>query len=214
MKELIAFKPGESFFNNDKNWEDLIEKNGTGTSFGLELLLQKHKGKFTGWIGATFSTSQREFINLNNGVTFPFKYDSPVDVGIALQYHLLKRITVSATWAYHTGYPVTLATERYFIDDREVFVYDEINSYRMRDFHRLDIGFNFKKQKKWGERIWTISFINLYNRQNPYFYYYKRKFNHYTYSSQTGLTHEISPLKLYQMSFFPFLPSFSYSFSF
>ncbi len=210
MKELIAFKPGESFFNNDKDWEDMIEKNGTGTSSGLELLLQKHKGKFTGWIGATFSKTQRKFLNLNNGEAFPFKYDCPVDIGVALQYLIKKNITVSATWAYHTGYPVTLATERYFISDKEVFVYDEINSYRMRDFHRLDIGFNFKKQKKRGERVWTISLINVYSRQNPYFYYYYRDTDTDTY----GNVIKQLPLKLYQRSFFPFLPSFSYSFSF
>ena len=213
MKELIAFKPGESFFNNDKNWEDLIEKNGKGTSYGLEVLLQKHKGKFTGWIGATFSESQREFENLNAGEAFPFKYDSPVDIGIALQYQLTEGITVSATWAYRTGYPVTLATERYFINDREVFVYDEINSFRMRDFHRLDLGFNFKKQKKWGERVWTISFINVYNRQNPYFYYYFRDID-MNATSFLGNDIKFLPIKLYQRSFFPFLPSISYSFAF
>lgn len=214
MRELIAFRPGESFFNNKKEWSDLIEKNGTGTSSGIELLMQKHKGKLTGWIGATISKSEREFVNLNNGKAFPFKYDSPIDVGIALQYSFTKNINVSATWAYHTGYPITLATERYFITDREVFVYNDINSYRMKDFHRLDIGLNFKKNKKWGERTWTLSFVNLYNRQNPYFYYYRRGIDLYTYSSKYGFKHIISPLELYQMSFFPFTPSFSYSFSF
>jgi len=216
MKELIAFSPGESFFNNKKEWSNLIEKNGTGISSGIELLLQKHKGRLTGWIGATFSKSIRQFSNLNNGKEFPFKYDSPIDIGIVLQYAITKNINISATWAYHTGYPITLATERYFIEDREVFVYNGINSYRMNSFHRLDIGINFKKKKKLHDRTWTVSIINLYNRRNPYFYFYDRKFDMITGSGDGNVTikREISPLELNQMSFFPFLPSFSYSFSF
>ena len=213
MENLITFKAGNSFFNTTKNWEELIEKNGTGASSGIELLLQKKKGKLTGWVGATISKSQRQFQNLNSGIAYPYSYDSPFDVGIALQYSLTKNITASATWTYRTGYPVTLATERYFDGQKEVFIYDEINSYRMTDFHRLDVALNFKRQKKWGERTWSVSFINVYNRQNPYFYYYYRESFPLT-SHTVNLPQESEPLKLYQRSFFPFLPSFSYSFSF
>ena len=49
--------------------------------------------------------------------------------------------------------------------------YSTKNNFRMKAYHRLDIGIQFHKEKKWGERIWEISVYNVYNRKNPFFYY-------------------------------------------
>jgi len=72
----------------------------------------------------------------------------------------------------------------------------------MRAYHKLDIGVNFRKEKKWGERTWNISIYNVYNRQNPHYYYF------------TGSDNNDGSLKLMQQSLFPILPSVSYSFKF
>jgi len=83
--------------------------------------------------------------------------------------------------------------------DETVFIYADRNTYRMRAYHRLDVGMNFRKQKKRGTRTWTVSVYNAYNRQNPYYYYTKIKKN---------------KVQLYQQSLFPIIPSISYSFKF
>ena len=49
--------------------------------------------------------------------------------------------------------------------------YNDFNSYRMRAYHKLDVGINFYKSVKLGERTWSINIYNLYNRQNPYYYF-------------------------------------------
>jgi hypothetical protein len=41
----------------------------------------------------------------------------------------------------------------------------------MGAYHRMDIGIQFHKKKRWGERTWEISFYNAYNRKNPFFYF-------------------------------------------
>lgn len=216
MSNLIAFKQGESFFGNIDNWENVIEKKGAGNAYGLELLVQKMKGKTTGWIGITLSKADRNFANLNNGKTFPFKYDRLFDVGIAITQKIKENITLSATWTYGSGYPITLATEKYTSSGKEVYVYGDINSFKMRDYHRLDVGVNFNKKTSWGERTWTISIFNLYNRQNPYYYYFERELNFVTINNGLGIgtITEKGDLKLYQQSLFSFFPSFSYSFKF
>jgi hypothetical protein len=68
----------------------------------------------------------------------------------------------------------------------------------MPNYHRLDLSFNFYKQKKRGERIWSISIYNAYNRLNPYFI-----------QLNSGAQNSFS-----QTSIFPILPSFSYKFNF
>ncbi|MGI6319650.1 MAG: hypothetical protein ACOXZK_01480 [Bacteroidales bacterium] len=79
----------------------------------------------------------------------------------------------------------------------------------MRDYHRLDISTNFNKKTKWGQRTTFFGIFNLYNHQNPYYYYYDRKF-----SIGTNFEPEYDDLKLCQRSLFSLYPSVSYSFKF
>lgn len=39
----------------------------------------------------------------------------------------------------------------------------------------MNIGFNFHKQTRHGERIWNISILNAYNAMNPNFVYISRE---------------------------------------
>jgi hypothetical protein len=79
----------------------------------------------------------------------------------------------------------------------------EKNNFRMAPYHRLDLGIQFHKQKRWGERTWEISVYNVYNRRNPFFYFqdYKEE-----YGKQIGI--------LKQVSLFPIIPTITYSFRF
>lgn len=216
LDNLITFIPGESFLGNLDTWENVIEKGGKGLNYGIELFFQKIKGKTTGWIGVTVAKAEREFERINNGKSYPFKYDRLLDISIVAKHSLKERIILSATWSYGTGYPITLATQHYEINGEDIFIFDEKNSFRMRDYHRLDIAANFPKKTKWGERTWSISIFNLYNRQNPYYYYYDRKLVNTTQSSGSGYTFkpEFGELKLYQRSLFSIFPSVAYSFKF
>lgn len=213
LNNLITFIPGESLLGNLDSWEKVIEKGGRGLNYGIEFFLQKKTGNTTGWLGITLAKAERTFKNINNGKSYPFKYDRLLDVSIVANHTIKKGIVLSATWTYGTGYPITLATEHYTVNGNDIFVYSEKNSYKMRDYHRLDVAVNFKKKTKWGERTWTISIFNLYNRQNPYYYYYDRKLLGNTFNGSTFIP-VYDDLKLYQKSLFSIFPSASYSFKF
>ena len=213
MNNLIAFRPRESLTGAMADWESIIESKGTGTAKGIELFVQKLAGITTGWIGATISNSKRKFSGINRGNSFPFSYDRLFDASIVVNHELKKNITISGTWNYGTGYPFTLASERYRYEKQDVFVYDKVNGYRMPDFHRLDIALNYTRKKSWGEQTWTISIFNVYNRKNPYFLYLDRE-DVIQKSKSPGITLTEGDLHLYQKSLFPFFPSFAYSFKF
>ncbi|MBW6492059.1 MAG: TonB-dependent receptor [Lentimicrobium sp.] len=217
LSGLIAFRPGYSLTGAFSSWESVVVSNGKGINYGVEFFLQKTKGRSTGWAGLTIADATRKFNELNGGKAFPFKYNRLLDINLVWNYEISAKIIVSATWTYGSGYPVTIASKRIDLEGQEVFVYDEINSFHMRDYHRMDVAVNFPAKTRWGERVWTISIYNVYNRKNPYYYYYDRKILGYNeVTSPSGFDFEAvyDNLKLYQKSLFGFFPSFGYSFKF
>lgn len=205
MDNLITFLPGESLNASKENWENVVASNGTGENYGIEFFAQKVKGKTTGWISATFSRAKRRFDVINEGDFYPFKYDRIVDLSAVLVHTFGKRVSLSATWNFGTGYPTTLATEKYVIDNEYILLYGDKNNFRMDNNHRLDVAANFTKKTPWGGiRTWTLSVFNVYNRQNPYYYYYYTNYNGF----------ELGQLQLFQQSLFGFFPSFAYSLKF
>jgi hypothetical protein len=209
MTNLIEYKDGASFFGNQESWEDKVEV-GEGLAYGAEILFEKKVGKTSGWIGYTLSWSNRTFENLNFGETFPYRYDRRHDIGVAVTHKFNEKVDVGVVWVYGTGNAVSLGTERYLSYDaafngyywegQEVEHIDSRNGYRMPAYHRLDVGVNLhKKMPKW-ERTWSFGVYNVYSRQNPFYLYF-------SYDSQ-------GDRRLTQISLFPLIPSFSYSFKF
>ncbi len=213
MNNLISYGEGYSYYGAAQNWQQKIEINGIGISNGIELLLQKKSGDFTGWISYTYANTNRQFDNINNGNSYPFKYDRRSSLNIVSAYKINDKINISANWIYGSGYPFTMATGKflYFVDEDKdspfyrnfydfAYIYPDKNSFRMRAFNHLDVAINFSKEKKRGTRIWSISIYNVYNRQNPFYYYFD--------TDDKGQWH------LYQQSLFPIMPSVAYSFKF
>jgi hypothetical protein len=210
MKNLIEYKDGASFFGSNTDWQQKVET-GKGWSYGAEVLIERKVGKTTGWIGYTLSWTDRQFANINFGEKFPYRYDRRHDIGAALIHKFNDRVDIGVVWVYGTGNAVTLGLERYptinSFENPNDNVYNTIehiesrNNYRMPAYHRMDIGVNLHKKTKWGERTWNFSFYNAYNRQNPFYLFFDTEW-------------QTNERKLMQLSLFPILPSFTYSFKF
>jgi len=227
MKNVLGYKEGASFIElmepsdvTVPSWQDNVTA-GRSWSYGAEFLVQKKEGRLTGWIGYTISWTKMQFDSLNFGREFFARYDRRHDISVVAMYKLNDHINLSGTWVYGTGNAVTLPMSEYYAPyhklettqradqyDLEYYgvmyshqaeEFGEKNNFRMRPYHRLDFGVQFRKEKKWGERVWEISIYNAYCRFNPFFYYYE---------SDQGYG------RLKQVSIFPILPSFSYSFKF
>lgn len=209
MQNLIEYKEGAGFISNT-DWENAVETDGTGEAYGFEFLFRKNEGKTTGWIGYTLAWTNRQFENLNEGKTYPYKYDRRHDISIVLNHKFNDKIDIGATWVYGSGNTFTAPVAEYWLGDgmgtnwygNDSYTrYSDRNALRMPAYHRLDLGVNFRKKKKWGERIWNVSIYNVYNRKNPY----------YLYVANDGYNQGKS---VKQVSLFPIIPSISYSFSF
>jgi len=225
MNNIIGYKEGASFLaiqESDEglesiSWEDNVTS-GTGVSYGAEVLLQRKQGKLTGWAGYTLSWTTQQFDELNNGEKFFARYDRRHDISLVGIYEFSDNITLSATWVYGTGNAITLPISTYQISEmssvnspgRNNFYwangteYTARNDFRMRAYHRADIGVQVTKEKKKGIRTWEFSAYNFYNRRNPFYYF-------------IGLEDQFEPDSkqvLKQISLFPVLPSVSWNFKF
>ncbi len=226
MNGVLNYRNGESFFHLSDNWEKKVTS-GKGLGYGLEVLLKKSTGKSTGWIGYNLSWAFRQFEELNHGKAFPFRYDTRHRLNVVLSHQLKENIDISVSWVLATGSPVTLSETVFEGEDSykniklastledylgvynptrgqgKAIYYSGINNYRLPAYHRLDAGINFKKKKKYGERIWNISVYNVYNRNNPFFITYK-------VHDEAFHTPERGVGEYKNFSFFGILPSVSY----
>jgi hypothetical protein len=214
LNQLSTYKEGYSSLMGDGGWRTKIESGGTGIAKGIELLVRKTKGRVTGFAGYSFSKSTRKYLGINNGEGFLFDYDRPHSFSVNVNYEINEKWSLNASWVYQTGLPYTPVIGRQItpvisnvVTYAEEYIYGERNSARMKDYHRLDIGFTLNTKTRWGRRaIWNFSVYNVYNRHNPGFYYYgysKDGFDRYD-------PENYKPLKQYQTSYFPIIPTISY----
>jgi hypothetical protein len=144
---------------------------GKAWSYGVEAFVRKTDGRLNGWLSYTWSRTLREMEDINDGRKYPASYDRPHDISLVLNYLLSNRLSLGANWVYATGSPVTFPTGRFVIGNTIAPVYSDRNSYRLPDYHRLDLSLTYtgkkKERQKWqGE--WNLSVYNAYNRKNPW----------------------------------------------
>jgi hypothetical protein len=167
MKNLIEYKDGADIFLNDYIEAELVF--GRGWSYGMELLVEKKMGKFTGWLGYTLSKTERQFDKINDGNPFPARHDRTHDFSIIGIYDLNDKWSFSANWIYYTGDAATFPSGKYEIDGITTNLYTERNGYRMPDYHRLDLGATYYFAKSTSEEMsLTLSIYNAYAKENAY----------------------------------------------
>jgi len=208
MYNLIEYRDGFSPDQNIRNNPDNNFVFGKGNSYGVEFFIRKNGKKFTGWIGYTLAWTNRKFPDLNQGNWFPATYDRRHDLSIVGSYRINERWSVSTIFVYGTGSAMTVPASRYFINGNIVTEYGDRNSFRMPDYHRLDLGAtlhpNAKKNKRF-KSTWNFGIYNVYSRQNPYFIYFAQKVDD---------TNQTITIEARQVSVFPILPSVTWNFKF
>jgi len=169
MKNVIDFKDNAITYGYLLLDGEL--RTGKGYSYGVELLVRKTIGKFTGWISYTYSRSFRTIPEISHGQRYRSPYDRPHNFVIVANYDITKRITVAANWIYNTGQPVTFPCGQYTINGLTYAVYNGYrNESRYPDYHRLDLSFSCKlgKLDRRYQHELNVSVYNAYARHNTW----------------------------------------------
>jgi outer membrane cobalamin receptor len=163
------------------------ESTGLGRASGLELLLDRNRGRITGWISYTLSKAEREMF----GRTVPFDFDRRHAVHLALNVILTTKLRTSIRSQYASGFPITPVHEEVgYSDDWNMHpgprvpisaprrrdgtlftwtsLYDQprlslLNSTRLSAYSRTDMRFTYtidRRLEVYGE------LMNLFDREN------------------------------------------------
>jgi ferric enterobactin receptor len=178
---------------------------GEGTSRGIEFLLQKKYGMYTGWIAYTLSTTEYSFPAIAAGATFPAAQD---------QRHELKIVNAlslgpwkfGANWIYGSGTPYTAPVSQYYLSllDGNAMTYihvGEKNGMRLPAYHRLDMSVSrtFKNADEGMSFTAGLSVFNVYDRKNVSYYTYDMSTSPVTISTVGSLG--ITPTLFVQLDF-------------
>jgi len=205
MQNQVDYKEGYTPSLKDPEEEFVF---GKGWSYGAELLVNKLKGRFTGWVGYTLSWTWRKFDLLNDGEKFPTKYDRRHDLSIVSNYEVNKKWKLGAVFVYGTGNAITLPERFYVINGVLTQEYSKLNQYRLQAYHRLDFSATYTpipKKKRKLNSYWVFSIYNSYSRLNPYFIYFDQ--------SGSPVSGDLK-VEARQVSLFPILPAVTWNFKF
>lgn len=189
MYNLLDYRNGAELLLNDNVETEFLS--GTGVSRGLEVTLEKKKGKLTGWIGYTLSRTEatvpgfttdnytQDANGINFGEAYPTNWDKTHDLSVVATYSLSQRIDLGAAFIYMTGRPASFPEGRFSFDNIVAPIYRYRNSFRIPPTHRLDLSVTLNPKEKEGnfESSWSFGVYNLYGRNNPYSIYFQPSFD-------------------------------------
>jgi hypothetical protein len=172
MQNLISIKNLENYLDFHTDYSV-----GSGTSKGIEILLEYTKNKFNSTVAYTLCKSERSF----EGVTYPFKYDAPNQFSGMVSYEIKKTAKIKNTFSvnilYKTGYPYYISTAKYPLQslssttDTDIDYIPQYPNIRLKNYFRTDLNYTCEKKLSKGSRVWQFSLLNATAHQNPYVIY-------------------------------------------
>ena len=208
MKNVTDFADNADIFFNEYIGTEF--RQGNSWSYGLELMIKKNLGDFTGFVGYTLSKTERQIPGINNDRTFLANYDRRNVLDIAATYDLSDRWSFGGNFNYSTGRPVTFPSGKYQIGTRELDYITERNGYKLPDYHRIDLAATLTPRKNKSRRMQTnlvFSIYNVYNRSNAFTIYSRPK------EDEVGVS--LAGQKEFVMIYlFPIIPSVTYNVKF
>lgn len=225
FKDKVFSMEVEAYYKNTDNRIDYIDGsdligqntieteilNGESRAYGLEFLLRKNEGKFTGWLAYTLSKSEQRTpggiaggLGIANGEWYSTPYDRTHDISVSGAYKLNDKWSFGTNLVFQTGRPITYPNGQYEYEGLSVASYSDRNSDRLPVYHRLDVSVNYKPNRKPNNRLkgeWVLGIYNAYNRKNAA-------------SISFGQNFETGANEATRTAIFGIVPSLTYNFKF
>lgn len=158
-----------------QNQLEFLNKFGSYTSYGSEILIQKQMATVTAWITYTYTLNNYNFENFSPAV-FPNNYEIQhnINLGIIYDYKNLK-LAIGTHW--HSGKPITkplYSVPIYNTNNQPEIVYEKPNSSKLPDYLQVNFsaGYNFSIYRKMKLQF-GIAVQNMLNKNNIINQFYK-----------------------------------------
>jgi hypothetical protein len=164
---------------------------GNGIAKGIEFLIQKKQGIYTGWVSYTLGQVMHTFDAFNDGEEFPALHDQLHELKLVNSYEI-NEWTFAATFIYGSGKPFSEPEGQYSTKllDGRTFNYVAIgskNGSRLPPYQRLDLSAHLKLPFEKVTMDIGVSIFNFFNRKNVWYY-------EYDFSQDPVLTTEVNYL--------------------
>lgn len=152
---------------------DELFRSGDGTATGVEVLLQKKQGAYTGWISYTWSDIRNNFPDLNDGFSFrPLHYQAHEFK--LVQTYEIDDWNLSSNFIYGSGRPFSEPANRYEIEllDGRTLPYVGVgpkNASFNPAYIRLDLSANYSFKIGQSDASLGLSLFNVLGRKNIWY---------------------------------------------
>lgn len=160
------------FQRNDIDLDQLFFL-GNGYAEGVEFLLQKKRGAYTGWVTYTLAKVRNTFPGINNGFEFSALHDQRHEFKTVHSYET-GNWRLAATFVFASGKPFTEPAGQYSIEllDGQTNNYISVgakNASRLPAYHRLDLSAHYLYKLGRFDMDFGISVFNFYDRRNIWY---------------------------------------------
>ncbi len=158
---IIDYAPNTILLDNPHIEASL--RQGQSSAYGAEFLVKKEQGKLNGWFSYNYSRVFRQTKGLNDDSPYRALQDRPHEISLVVNYDLSKRIALSGYWTSFSGATFSAPTSFFTYQNQTVPVYGEMNNDRLPAYHRMDISFKLRLNRKQSSRFQHSLMFSLYN---------------------------------------------------
>ncbi len=149
---------------------------GNGVARGVEFLIQKKAGQYSGWVSYTLGQVVHTFDGLNEGDPFYASHDQRHELKLVNSYDI-GDWSVAANFVLGSGKPFSEPEGFYTLeqlngDPLQFVSVGKKNGSRLPAYHRLDVSAHHRFNMGKAKADVGVSLFNLYNRKNTWYYKY------------------------------------------
>ena len=156
---------------------------GKGYNYGLNLLLEKRRGKLTGWLSGSLGRAMRKFDGEQYQGWYPAGHERIYELNAVATYRINRRVSLGTTYVLASGTPYTKVNYAYLMSGNLVTEYGPHNGGRVKPYMRLDLSASYDFATKGSIRGGiNFSLYNVTMHGNDLFYRIKVYDNHVRYN--------------------------------
>lgn len=157
---------------------------GKGYNYGLNLLLEKRRGKLTGWLSGSLGRAMRKFDGEQYQKWYPAGHERIYELNAVATYRINRRVSLGSTYVLASGTPYTKVNYAYLMSGNLVTEYGPHNGDRVKPYMRLDLSVSYDFATKGSVRSGiNFSLYNVTMHGNDLFYRIKVYDNHVRYNA-------------------------------
>lgn len=158
------------FVYTDYDLDNMLLR-GNGHNYGLNIMVERRKGRVTGWLSYSAGRAWRRFPGTRHDGWFPASHERIHELNAVTTLHIGRRWSLGATFVAASGTPYTGVEKFYMLSNNVITQYGPYNGRRVPAYMRLDVsaGYDFKNRNGRRSGI-NFSVYNLTRHGNPLIY--------------------------------------------